>query len=118
MTQHPYDALTPDVVLDALSTVGLHGDGRLLALSSYENRVYQLGSSQGHLVLKFYRPERWSDEQIGEEHQFAAELAPSLGWSEPPNRARNRFSYILASCSQPRWSCERRECRACWRRPA
>jgi Ser/Thr protein kinase RdoA (MazF antagonist) len=76
---HPYDDLTPDVVMDALASVGLHGDGRLLALSSYENRVYQLwleepfeGSSA--VVAKFYRPLRWSDEQILEEHAFAAEL--------------------------------------------
>jgi Ser/Thr protein kinase RdoA (MazF antagonist) len=41
MSSHPFDALTPDVVLDALAAVGLHGDGRLMALSSYENRVYQ-----------------------------------------------------------------------------
>jgi Ser/Thr protein kinase RdoA (MazF antagonist) len=71
----PFTGLSPDVVLDAAASVGLDVDGRLFALNSYENRVYQLGSAQGHLVLKFYRPERWSDEQIGEEHQFAAELA-------------------------------------------
>src|ERR1700757_3409446 len=71
----PFTGLSPDVVLDAATSVGLDVDGRLFALNSYENRVYQLGSSQGHLVLKFYRPERWSDEQIAEEHQFAAELA-------------------------------------------
>ncbi|HYF18460.1 MAG TPA: serine/threonine protein kinase [Ramlibacter sp.] len=77
---HPYDALTPDVVLDALAAVGLHGDGRLLALSSYENRVYQVqleASFEGHgeVVAKFYRPARWSDAAILEEHAFAAELA-------------------------------------------
>jgi Ser/Thr protein kinase RdoA (MazF antagonist) len=79
MTAHPYEALTPDVVLDALASVGLHGDGRLLALSSYENRVYQLWLEEPHegivaVVAKFYRPGRWSDEQILEEHAFAAEL--------------------------------------------
>jgi Ser/Thr protein kinase RdoA (MazF antagonist) len=71
----PFTGLSPDVVLDAAASVGLDVDGRLFALNSYENRVYQLGSPQGHLVLKFYRPERWTDGQIGEEHQFAAELA-------------------------------------------
>jgi Ser/Thr protein kinase RdoA (MazF antagonist) len=71
----PFTGLSPDVVLDAATSVGLDVDGRLFALNSYENRVYQLGSPQGHLVLKFYRPERWSDEQIGEEHQLTAELA-------------------------------------------
>ncbi len=76
---HPYEALSPDVVLDALDSVGLRGDGRLMALSSYENRVYQVqleDAYEGHasVVAKFYRPERWSDAQILEEHQFAAQL--------------------------------------------
>jgi Ser/Thr protein kinase RdoA (MazF antagonist) len=80
MTQrHPYEALTPDVVLDALASIGLYGDGRLMALGSYENRVYQAHLEEpvdGHgiVVAKFYRPERWRDEQIDEEHAFAAEL--------------------------------------------
>lgn len=80
-TPHPYATLTPDTVLDALATLGLYGDGRLLALSSYENRVYQVGvedEGQGahrHVVVKFYRPGRWRDAQIQEEHDFAAELA-------------------------------------------
>lgn len=77
---HPYEALTPDAVLDALAAVGLHGDGRLMALSSYENRVYQVELEEpvdGHrqVVVKFYRPGRWSDAAIGEEHAFACELA-------------------------------------------
>ena len=79
---HAYERLTPDVVLDALASVGLLGDGRLMALSSYENRVYQIhlesaapGDAAGDIVVaKFYRPERWSDAQILEEHAFAAEL--------------------------------------------
>lgn len=74
--QHPYAALTPDVVLDALAAVGLAGDGRLMALGSYENRVYQAGLDDGsRVVAKFYRPGRWSEAQILEEHAFAAELA-------------------------------------------
>jgi Ser/Thr protein kinase RdoA (MazF antagonist) len=71
----PFAGLSPDRVLDAASSVGLDPDGRLFALNSYENRVYQLGSATGTLVLKFYRPARWSDEQILEEHRFAADLA-------------------------------------------
>lgn len=71
-SRHPYDALTPDVVLDALASVGLWGDGRLTALSSYENRVYQAHLEDGApVVLKFYRPARWSTAQIEEEHAFA-----------------------------------------------
>jgi Ser/Thr protein kinase RdoA (MazF antagonist) len=72
---HPYQALTPDVVMDALASVGLYGDGRQQALSSYENRVYQLHLEDGSVVVaKFYRPERWSEAQILEEHAFSAEL--------------------------------------------
>jgi len=72
---HAYEALTPDVVLDALSDLGLEVDGRLTALSSYENRVYQVMlDDNSSVVAKFYRPERWTDAQILEEHSFAAEL--------------------------------------------
>ncbi len=73
---HPYSRLTPDVVLNSLEGEGLRCDGRLLALNSYENRVYQVGTEDGAaMVAKFYRPARWSDAQILEEHAFAAELA-------------------------------------------
>ena len=73
---HPYSKLTPDVVLNALEAEGLKCDGRLLALNSYENRVYQVGIEDAQpVVAKFYRPARWSDAQILEEHAFAAELA-------------------------------------------
>ena len=80
MTTPPYASLTPDRVLDALEAVGLQSDGRLLALNSYENRVYQIGIHDGpavavpHVVAKFYRPGRWSDEAILEEHAFVGEL--------------------------------------------
>ena len=79
MAAHPYAALTPERVMDALTELGLWPDGRLLALSSYENRVYRVHLDepvQGHaaVVLKFYRPGRWSRPQIQEEHDFAAEL--------------------------------------------
>ena len=81
---HPYAQLTPDQVLDALASVGLYGDGRLMALSSYENRVYQATLEDGQrVVAKFYRPGRWSEAQILEEHAFAAELmaaeVPAVG---------------------------------------
>ena len=73
---HPYTALTPDRVLDALEAAGLEPDGRLLALNSYENRVYQVGMAEGSpLIAKFYRPGRWADAAILEEHAFLAELA-------------------------------------------
>jgi Ser/Thr protein kinase RdoA (MazF antagonist) len=72
---HAFESLTPDLVLDALESTGLRGDGRMTALSSYENRVYQVRlEDNSEVVAKFYRPERWSDAQIQEEHRFAAEL--------------------------------------------
>jgi Ser/Thr protein kinase RdoA (MazF antagonist) len=72
----PYAGLSPDVVLDAIAAAGYVPDGRLLALGSYENRVYQVGIEEGPaLVAKFYRPHRWSDAAIAEEHAFAGELA-------------------------------------------
>ena len=76
MTPLPFENLTPDRILDAVEALGLPADGRLLALNSYENRVYQIGIEDGApLVVKFYRPLRWSDEAIAEEHAFTAELA-------------------------------------------
>ncbi|MEJ2383179.1 MAG: serine/threonine protein kinase [Xanthomonadales bacterium] len=80
MTTHPTDAapyyrLDPDTVLGAVESIGLRTDGRLLALNSYENRVYQIGLEENDpVVAKFYRPGRWSDEQILEEHAFTLEL--------------------------------------------
>lgn len=77
-TQHPYEQLTPDVVLDAVESLGYLTNGRLLALNSYENRVYQVGvEDQRPVVVKFYRPDRWSNESIIEEHQFSRALAES-----------------------------------------
>ncbi len=72
----PYAGLSPDRVLDAVEAAGFATDGRLLALASYENRVYQVGLDAAvPLVAKFYRPGRWSDAAIAEEHAFALELA-------------------------------------------
>jgi Ser/Thr protein kinase RdoA (MazF antagonist) len=71
----PYYRLGPDEVLHAVESTGLLTDGCLLPLNSYENRVYQVGIEEGlPLVAKFYRPGRWSDEQILEEHRFSTEL--------------------------------------------
>jgi len=71
----PYASLTPDRILDALDSVGIAGDGRLLGLNSYENRVYLVYcEGAAPIVAKFYRPGRWSDAQILEEHAFVAEL--------------------------------------------
>jgi Ser/Thr protein kinase RdoA (MazF antagonist) len=96
---HPYSSLGPDQVLRAVESTGLLCDGHLLALNSYENRVYQVGLDNGEFVVaKFYRPLRWSEAQIREEHDFLRELADaelpvitpltaadgnSLHWNEP-----------------------------------
>jgi len=75
LNTHPYDALTPDMVIDAVESVGYLSDARLLALNSYENRVYQVGLEDADPVIaKFYRPGRWTPEQIEEEHLFSREL--------------------------------------------
>jgi Ser/Thr protein kinase RdoA (MazF antagonist) len=75
MTESNFSSLTPDSVLNALESIGLRSDGRMLALNSYENRVYQIGMDEGPpLVAKFYRPARWTDEAILEEHAFVQEL--------------------------------------------
>ena len=72
----PFAGLTPDAILDAVDSLGLYSSGSLLALNSYENRVYQIGiEDAAPLVAKFYRPERWSDAQILEEHAFSLALA-------------------------------------------
>ncbi len=72
---HPFEVLSPSFLLDAVESKGYLSDGRFLALNSYENRVYQVGIEESQpLIAKFYRPERWSDAQIQEEHDFCFEL--------------------------------------------
>lgn len=72
----PFAQLSPDLILEAVEHLGVRTDGRLLALNSYENRVYQVGVEEtSPLVVKFYRPHRWSDMQILEEHDFVQALA-------------------------------------------
>lgn len=84
----PFSGLAPDIVLDAVESLGISVDGRLMALNSYENRVYRVGTEgavfPGHpgvvadaIIVKFYRAGRWSDARILEEHRFAADLADS-----------------------------------------
>jgi len=85
----PYYRLDPDTVIAAVETTGLACDGRLLALNSYENRVYQVGIEDGApLVAKFYRPARWTDEQIIEEHTFSLEIAAAEIPLVPPLKIR------------------------------
>jgi len=73
--KHDYKDLTPETILSAVESVGFETSGRMLALNSYENRVYRCELENNEVVVtKFYRPDRWSDEAIGEEHQFAFEL--------------------------------------------
>ena len=86
---HPYNQLTPDVVIDALWAIGLRPDGRLQSLNSFENRVYQVHLDepvQGHdqVVVKFYRPARWSEPQLREEHAFALDLVEAEVPVVPP----------------------------------
>ena len=100
---HPYLDLTPDLILDAVESTGVRSDGRLLALNSYENRVYQVGIEDGKpLIAKFYRPQRWTVAQILEEHVFAQELAsaeipvvPPLNWQGATLHTHANFQFAL-----------------------
>ena len=88
-SSQPYALLTPDTVLNALESVGMRGDGRLIALNSYENRVYQVWLEEPEpfgvsVVAKFYRPQRWTTAAIIEEHAFVAELAEREIPAVPP----------------------------------
>ena len=92
----PYAGLTPDVMLNAVDSVGYRTDGRLLALNSYENRVYQIGiEDEKPVVAKFYRPARWSNEQILEEHAFTLELAAREIPAVPPLAVAGRTLHAV-----------------------
>ena len=85
MPDHPFDSLTPDFILDAIESQGYQCNGRFLALNSNENRVYQIGLEDAQpIIAKFYRPDRWSDEQIMEEHLFVQQLADQEITACPP----------------------------------
>jgi Ser/Thr protein kinase RdoA (MazF antagonist) len=120
----PYLGLTPEAVLDALDAVGLRGDGRLIQLNSYENRVFQVFLEDGRVVVtKFYRSGRWSDAQILEEHAFAAELvaseipvAPVLPlqidgesrWAEQVSLIGTTLARVVTSAGEQRFSVSER----------
>lgn len=74
-SSHPFTQLDPDTIINATESVGLLSDQRILALNSYENRVYQVGLEDSEpVIVKFYRPDRWTDAMIREEHTFTQEL--------------------------------------------
>ncbi len=108
MSDHPFAALTPDVVLDAAERLGVHCDGRLLELNSFENRVFRVGVENGSpLIVKFYRPQRFTSDAIHEEHAFLRELAdaelpvaPALGSPSllPVDAAGVAFMAALFPC--------------------
>jgi Ser/Thr protein kinase RdoA (MazF antagonist) len=105
-----YADLSPQQVLDALDAVGLRGDGRILQLNSYENRVFQVfleDACQGHMavVAKFYRPGRWSDAQIVEEHAFALELAEAEVPVVPPLVLRAESAEVQLLGTPPTLAC-------------
>ena len=73
---HPFSELSPDFILDAIESRGFRVDARILELNSYENRVFQIGiENREPIIAKFYRPDRWSQDQVQEEHDFLLELA-------------------------------------------
>lgn len=88
---HPFERLTPDFILDAIEAQGFLSDGRVLALNSYENRVYQIGIDENvPIIAKFYRPGRWTDAQIQEEHDFCDELVAQDLSVVPPMRVQGQ----------------------------
>lgn len=92
----PFAGLSPDLVLDSVESLGLNTDGRLLALNSYENRVYQVGIDDDRpVIVKFYRPNRWSDAAILEEHSFTQELADREIPAVPPARIAGSTLHAL-----------------------
>jgi len=101
-----YQELRPEDIMDAVEAAGFRCDGRLLALNSYENRVYQVGvEDHGNIVAKFYRPGRWSDDAILEEHAFSIELAddelpvvPPLDRDGVTLFHRDEFRFALFEC--------------------
>ena len=106
----PFAQLGPDAVLDAVESTGRLSDARMLALNSYENRVWQIGiEDDAPVIAKFYRPERWSDEAILEEHAFAQPLPMEIpavlaacraGWHDPPPPWRPPLCDLSASRRQ------------------
>lgn len=101
-----YSQLDPQRVLHALQAVGLHGDGRVLQLNSYENRVFQVFLDEpvaglDAVVAKFYRPGRWSDAQILEEHAYALELAAAEVPVVPPLSLPSLETAIGDSSARP-----------------
>ena len=75
-TEHPFATLGPDFIIDAVESTGLKSDARILELNSYENRVFQIGiEATEPIIAKFYRPDRWTLNQIAEEHSFTQELS-------------------------------------------
>lgn len=95
-TTIPFSNLSPDLILDAIDSVGIVTDGRLLALNSYENRVYQVGVEDASpIVVKFYRPHRWDDAEILEEHAFVQSLADAEIPAVAPRQINNKtlFTY-------------------------
>jgi Ser/Thr protein kinase RdoA (MazF antagonist) len=105
-TSLAYQELTPDDIIASVESVGLVPDGRLLALNSYENRVYRVGiESAPAVVAKFYRPGRWTDAAIREEHEFAQELAAAEVPVVPPLlhegrslHLRDEFRFAVYPC--------------------
>lgn len=107
-SSHPYSALTPELVIDAVETTGRLCDMRIFPLNSYENRVYQVGLDDSEpIIAKFYRPERWTDQQILEEHRFSYELFDAELPVVPP--LRNDHGETLLSYQGYRFSLYQRK---------
>lgn len=94
--KHPFEKLTPDFILNVIEDQGYVCDGRILALNSYENRVYQIGIEEAEpIIAKFYRPQRWTNEQVLEEHEFSIELADQELPVVPPQNINGQTLHVF-----------------------
>jgi len=102
-----YNELSPEIILNAIESLGISCDGRMQALNSFENRVYMIGIYDGdvskEIVAKFYRPNRWSKEQIIEEHQFSLDLYQAEIPVVPPSviNGKTLFSFDTPDAEEP-----------------
>jgi Ser/Thr protein kinase RdoA (MazF antagonist) len=92
---HPFALLTPDAVMDAIESLGFHCDARIIELNSYENRVYQVGlDDKEPVIAKFYRANRWTDEQILEEHVYTEDLLENEITAVPPMKIEDKTLHL------------------------
>ncbi|MEC8820947.1 MAG: phosphotransferase, partial [Pseudomonadota bacterium] len=96
MSRELFARLSPDLIMDAIESLGYQCDARILELNSYENRVFQIGLEQAEpIIAKFYRANRWTDDMIREEHDFTLQLAESDVSVVPPLQIVSQTLFVF-----------------------